>query len=83
MITWDQDVEHEKDNGKKSENTKTTGANEKPLTSYPNLEEQHEEPYAYMYFNVQTKVSNTIHTQDNASEEDLTIALEHCINYQT
>ena len=41
-----------KDNGKKSEKTKTTGADEQPLTSSPALEEQHEEPQAYPYINV-------------------------------
>ena len=41
-----------KDNGKNSENTKTTSVDEQPLTSSPALEEQHKEPQAYPYINV-------------------------------
>ena len=54
MITQDKYVENEKDKGKNSEKTKTIGADEKPLTSYPALKEQNKEPHAYPYIIVQT-----------------------------
>jgi hypothetical protein len=38
-IEEDKDIEHERDNGKNEEKTKTTGVDEQPSTSSPTLEE--------------------------------------------